>query len=41
MRGGMFDVLRDPDLLAGYLSDASNTHGSAEALVRPRATNIL
>jgi FAD/FMN-containing dehydrogenase len=36
MRGGMFDVLRDPDLLAGYLSDASNTHGSAEALVRPR-----
>ena len=37
MRGGMFDVLRDPDLLAGYLSDASNTHGSAEALVRPRS----
>ncbi len=30
--------LRDPDVLAGYLSDASNLHGHAEALVRPRST---
>lgn len=30
--------LRDPDVLAGYLSDASNLHGHAEALVRPRTT---
>ena len=36
MRPAMLDVLRDPDLLAGYLSDASNTRGTAEALVRPR-----
>jgi D-lactate dehydrogenase (cytochrome) len=29
------DVVTDPDIIAGYLSDASNTHGHAEALVRP------
>lgn len=28
-------VIRDPDIIAGYLSDASNTTGHAEALVRP------
>ena len=28
-------VITDPDIIAGYLSDASNTHGHAEALVRP------
>jgi len=31
-------VLTDPDVLAGYLTDASNVHGHAEALVRPRTT---
>ncbi|MBX2796542.1 MAG: FAD-binding oxidoreductase [Myxococcales bacterium] len=28
-------VIRDPDVIAGYLSDASNVTGHAEALVRP------
>jgi len=32
------DIIRDPGILAGYLSDASNTHGTADALVRPRST---
>lgn len=32
------DVIRDPAILAGYLSDASNTQGHAEALVRPGST---
>lgn len=30
--------ITDPDILAGYLTDASNTHGHAEALVRPEST---
>ncbi len=30
-------VIRDPDIIAGYLRDASNTTGFAEALVRPRS----
>ena len=32
------DVIRDPDVIAGYLTDASNVVGHAEALVRPRST---
>ena len=28
------DLITDPDILAGYLTDASNTHGHAEGLVR-------
>lgn len=31
-------AITDPGVLAGYLSDASNLHGSAEALYRPRTT---
>lgn len=31
-----FSVIRDPDIIEGYLVDASNTRGTAEALVRPR-----
>ncbi len=31
------DPIRDPAVLAGYLSDASNVEGHAEALVRPRS----
>jgi D-lactate dehydrogenase (cytochrome) len=34
----MSDLITDPDLLAGYLTDASNTRGRADALVRPRST---
>ncbi len=34
----MVTPVTDPDVLAGYLSDASNTKGRAEALVRPRST---
>lgn len=30
--------ITDPGILAGYLSDASNTHGHADALVRPEST---
>ncbi|HHO51650.1 MAG TPA: FAD-binding oxidoreductase [Deltaproteobacteria bacterium] len=30
-----FDLIRDPEILAGYLTDASNVRGHAEALVRP------
>ncbi|MCB9762384.1 MAG: FAD-binding oxidoreductase [Alphaproteobacteria bacterium] len=33
-----FEIVTDPGVLAGYLSDASNTRGHAEALVRPRST---
>ena len=29
-------LISDPDIIEGYLTDASNTHGSAEGLVRPR-----
>jgi len=29
----------DPDVLAGYLTDASNVHGHAEGLFRPRTTD--
>ena len=31
------DLTTDPDILAGYLTDASNTHGAADALARPRS----
>lgn len=31
------DIIRDPEILEGYLTDASNTHGHADALVRPRS----
>jgi len=31
------DVIRDQAIIEGYLSDASNTRGHAEALVRPRS----
>jgi len=30
-------AITDPAIIEGYLTDASNTHGSAEALVRPRS----
>ncbi len=31
-----FQVVRDPEVIAGYLTDASNLQGQAEGLVRPR-----
>jgi D-lactate dehydrogenase (cytochrome) len=31
-------LITDPRIIEGYLTDASNTHGRAEALVRPRST---
>jgi D-lactate dehydrogenase (cytochrome) len=31
-------LITDPDVIEGYLTDASNTRGHAEALVRPRST---
>jgi len=31
-------LITDADVIAGYLTDASNTSGHAEALVRPRST---
>ena len=34
----MLSPITDPDVLAGYLTDASNTHGTADALVRPQST---
>lgn len=34
----MYDLVRDPTILEGYLTDASNVRGSAEALIRPRST---
>ena len=33
----MLDVITDPAVLEGYLTDASNVHGHAEALVRPNS----
>ena len=33
-----FDLIDDPEVLAGYLTDASNVPGHADALVRPRTT---
>lgn len=33
---GRMELVTDPDILAGYLSDASNTRGRASGLVRPR-----
>src|SRR6185436_16505672 len=32
-------IVRDPAIIEGYLTDASNTRGTAEALVRPRSTD--
>ncbi len=32
------ELITDPAIIAGYLSDASNTHGSADALLRPTST---
>lgn len=34
----LIEPITDPAILAGYLTDASNVHGHAEALVRPRDT---
>ncbi len=34
----MTDLVTDPALLEGYLTDASNTRGRADALLRPRTT---
>ena len=34
-----FEQIADPEIIAGYLSDASNTRGTAEVLVRPRSTD--
>ena len=31
-------LITDADIIAGYLTDASNTHGQADALVRPQST---
>lgn len=31
-------MITDPEILAGYLTDASNVHGSAEGLFRPTST---
>ncbi|MFT4974598.1 MAG: D-lactate dehydrogenase (cytochrome), partial [Myxococcota bacterium] len=31
------DIIRDPSIIEGYLTDASNTRGHADALVRPRS----
>ena len=31
-------TITDPDVIAGYLTDASNTRGHAERLVIPRST---
>ena len=31
-------LITDPDVIEGYLTDASNTRGHAEVLVRPRST---
>lgn len=33
--------ITDPDIIEGYLSDASNTRGHAEVLVRPRSTEAV
>ena len=32
------ELIQDPEILEGYLCDASNTRGTAEALVRPKTT---
>ena len=32
------ELITDIDIISGYLSDASNTHGHAEALLRPKTT---
>jgi len=34
----MFEQVTDPGVLEGYLTDASNVHGHADVLVRPRST---
>ena len=34
----MFETIEDPSILAGYLTDASNVQGRADALVRPEST---
>ena len=33
------ELITDTDIISGYLSDASNTHGHAEALLRPKTAN--
>ncbi|MBT3222639.1 MAG: FAD-binding oxidoreductase [Proteobacteria bacterium] len=33
-----FDLVTDPEIISGYLTDASNVQGHAGALVRPRTT---
>lgn len=32
------ELITNQDIISGYLTDASNTHGSADALLRPRNT---
>ena len=32
------ELITDANIISGYLSDASNTHGHAEALLRPKTT---
>ena len=32
------DLITDKEIIEGYLSDASNTHGMADALLRPSST---
>lgn len=34
----LVQIIRDPTVIEGYLTDASNTRGHADALVRPRST---
>lgn len=35
----MISTITDPSILEGYLTDASNLHGHADALVRPRSAD--
>ena len=35
------DLITDQEIIIGYLSDASNTHGQAEALLRPTSAQEI
>ena len=35
------ELITDTDIISGYLSDASNTYGHAEALLRPKSTKEI
>ncbi len=37
----MYDTVTDPNVLEGYLTDASNVRGHAEVLVRPKSTEEI